>query len=275
MQIFGAGLDAVAVGLKPFVVLRGDPVTEDVDGLRLALEADRQLLGDEHVGQMRDRQRPVDRVVVGDRHEVHAPALGELVDLLPGSVAHSGSARERWIPSFDSSDAVECTCMSTLLTCRSVLLISCMGTVVAYQALRLVKFAVLRCEVPVNCRTKDLRNEQFSAMPDHAASPDLVLERGQLRAEVTLRPFSFTIRRAGRRLLRNAGAWVADGTVHDHFIQFTEGVVAAEDLAPHERAIARDGVRDATGFLRLARTTSEPTEAIALGLLFEGGRKGA
>ena len=74
-------------------------------------------------------------------------------------------------------------------------------------------------------------------MPDAATTPDLTLRAGQLRAEVTLRPFSFTIRRAGRRLLRNAGAWVADGTVHDHFIQFTEGVVAAEDLAPHERAV--------------------------------------
>ncbi|MBV9801955.1 MAG: glycoside hydrolase family 31 protein [Solirubrobacterales bacterium] len=54
--------------------------------------------------------------------------------------------------------------------------------------------------------------------------------------EVTLRPFEATIRRGGRRLVRSLGAWVADGTVHDHFIQLTEGVVAHEDLAPVERA---------------------------------------
>jgi hypothetical protein len=74
-------------------------------------------------------------------------------------------------------------------------------------------------------------------MPDHVATPDLAIEEGKLRAEVYLRPFSFTIRRQGRRLLRNAGAWVADGVVQDHFIQFTEGVVAGEDLSPHERAV--------------------------------------
>jgi len=64
------------------------------------------------------------------------------------------------------------------------------------------------------------------------AVTDLKLEQGSLTAEVTLRPFSFTIRRDGRRLLRNASAWAADGTANDHFIQFTEGVVAGEDIAP-------------------------------------------
>ena len=41
-----------------------------------------QLLGDEHVGPVGDLQHAVDRVVVGDRHEVHPAPLGELVDLL-------------------------------------------------------------------------------------------------------------------------------------------------------------------------------------------------
>ena len=45
-----------------------------------------------------------------------------------------------------------------------------------------------------------------------------------MQVEIALRPFELTVRRAGRRLLRSMGAWVADGTVHDHFIQFTEGV---------------------------------------------------
>jgi alpha-glucosidase (family GH31 glycosyl hydrolase) len=105
-------------------------------------------------------------------------------------------------------------------------------------------------------------------MPDAATTDDLALEQGQLRAEINLRPFSFTIRRAGRRLLRSAGAWIADGTVHDHFIQFTEGVVVAEELAPHERAV-RASVLE----------TSSPNGREASGTLgarlnFEGGRTG-
>ena len=69
------------------------------------------------------------------------------------------------------------------------------------------------------------------------SSDPVVLERGELRVEIVLQPFSLTVRRRGRRLLRAAGAWVAQGTVHDHFIQFTEGVVAREELAPPERAL--------------------------------------
>ena len=53
------------------------------------------------------------------------------------------------------------------------------------------------------------------------------LERGRCASRSTCARSRITIRRAGRRLLRAAGAWVADGTVHDHFIQFTEGVIAA------------------------------------------------
>jgi alpha-D-xyloside xylohydrolase len=64
----------------------------------------------------------------------------------------------------------------------------------------------------------------------------ITLVRGGLMLEVTLRPFGITVRRHGRRLLRGAGAWIADGTVHDHFVMFTEGVVPAEDLTPIERA---------------------------------------
>jgi len=65
----------------------------------------------------------------------------------------------------------------------------------------------------------------------------LVLERGALRAELVLRPFQLTLRRAGRRLLRGFGLWVAEGTVHDHFVQFTEGVLAREELSPRERGV--------------------------------------
>jgi hypothetical protein len=42
----------------------------------------RQLLGDEYVRTVGDLKDARDRVVVGDRHEVHATPLGQLVDLL-------------------------------------------------------------------------------------------------------------------------------------------------------------------------------------------------
>ncbi len=74
-------------------------------------------------------------------------------------------------------------------------------------------------------------------MAANAIADQLALSRGSLRVELTLRPFSFTVRRAGRRLLRSAGLWVADGTVADQFIGLTEGVIAHEDRAPAERAL--------------------------------------
>jgi alpha-glucosidase (family GH31 glycosyl hydrolase) len=87
-----------------------------------------------------------------------------------------------------------------------------------------------------------------------------VLERGEVRVELTLRPFEFTIRRAGRRLWRAAGLWVVEGTIHDHFIQFTEGVVAREELAPRERAIR-------------ASVTGRDEDGIELFVLLQGGRR--
>lgn len=89
---------------------------------------------------------------------------------------------------------------------------------------------------------------------------DLVLlERGPLRIEITPRPFSVTIRRSGRRLMRAAGAWVADGVVHDTFVQFTEGVIPHEDLAPPERALR-------------AEVDEADDDGVRLGLTFGGGR---
>ncbi len=96
------------------------------------------------------------------------------------------------------------------------------------------------------------------------ARHDLVLASGALQAEVTLQPFSFSIRRNGRHLLRNAGAWVAEGTVSDSFIQWTEGVVAGEELAPAERA-----VRAAVN----SQARPGPAEVV-LDLRFDGGRAG-
>ena len=53
-------------------------------------EAGGQLLRHEHVGAVGQREHAVDRVVVGDGHEVHPAALGELVDLL----GRSGALRQ-------------------------------------------------------------------------------------------------------------------------------------------------------------------------------------
>jgi hypothetical protein len=82
VQVLGDLLDVVGVGLQPLVVVGGDAVAEDVHRLRLALEPGGELLGDEDVRAVGDLQRAGDRVVIGDRHEVHPPALGQLVDLL-------------------------------------------------------------------------------------------------------------------------------------------------------------------------------------------------
>jgi alpha-glucosidase (family GH31 glycosyl hydrolase) len=76
----------------------------------------------------------------------------------------------------------------------------------------------------------------LSAPTITTGSEHAILERGQLRLEVSLRPFAFTLRRAGRRLLRAGEVWVAEGEVGDRFIQFSEGVIAHEELLPPERA---------------------------------------
>jgi alpha-D-xyloside xylohydrolase len=94
------------------------------------------------------------------------------------------------------------------------------------------------------------------------ADPEQVfLSRGQLTVEIALRPFAFTVRRAGRRKLRNAGVWAADGTVRDHFIQMTEGVIAGEELTPLEPAVR-------------AEVLSEDAFGVELALLLHGGRTG-
>ncbi len=66
----------------------------------------------------------------------------------------------------------------------------------------------------------------------------LTLQSGPLGVEIALRPFTFTVRRNGRSLLRAGGAWVVDGQVRDQFLQFTEGVLAMEDRAAVQRALS-------------------------------------
>ena len=88
----------------------------------------------------------------------------------------------------------------------------------------------------------------------------LVLERGTLRVELAPSPLTLTVRRSGRRLVRAGGLWVADGTVHDNFVQFTEGVVAREQLSPPERV------------LRAVNVTRSGS-ALDLRLKLDGGRE--
>jgi alpha-glucosidase (family GH31 glycosyl hydrolase) len=98
------------------------------------------------------------------------------------------------------------------------------------------------------------------SVPSARSADTVVLRRGDLEVGVALRPFELTVRRGGRRLVRSLGAWVADGTVHDHFIQLTEGVVAHEQLAPAERALS-------------AVLAESSGERLTLALALSGGRQ--
>jgi len=82
VEVLGARLDVGVVELEPLVVVRGDVVAEDVHVLGLAAEGDRELLGEEHARVVGDLERAGDRVVIGDRHEVHAAAGSQLEDVL-------------------------------------------------------------------------------------------------------------------------------------------------------------------------------------------------
>jgi alpha-glucosidase (family GH31 glycosyl hydrolase) len=89
-----------------------------------------------------------------------------------------------------------------------------------------------------------------------------VLERGLLRVEIVLRPFALTVRRAGRRLLRAGGVWAADGEVHDHFVRFTEGVVAREEWSLLERGVRARVLRAGEDWVALAVRFSERREGV-------------
>ncbi len=117
------------------------------------------------------------------------------------------------------------------------------------------------------------------ASPTFTAGAELVtLAHGPLSVEIALRPFAVTVRCAGRRLLRGAGAWVAEGTAHDHFIHLTEGVIANEALAPFERAVRAavlaPGAPSANGAPGGSVIDEGLTDGVMLAIRFEGGREG-
>ena len=102
-----------------------------------------------------------------------------------------------------------------------------------------------------------------SAPPVHTATvhDGLVLAGGPLTVEISRRPFAIDVRRDGRRLIRGFGIWCADGEVGDQFIQFTEGVIASEELEIPERVVSA--------------TLAEPlADGAELALRFDGGRGG-
>jgi len=68
-----------------------------------------------------------------------------------------------------------------------------------------------------------------------AAATEHVLRAGAVEVTVTLAPFSITVARRGRQLVHAARVWMADGVVHDQFIQLTEGVIPREELERVQR----------------------------------------
>jgi alpha-glucosidase (family GH31 glycosyl hydrolase) len=104
---------------------------------------------------------------------------------------------------------------------------------------------------------------KLRAIPVYAASVSdgLVLERGNLQVEIAHHPFGVHVRRGGRRLLRGLGLWGADGTIGDQFIQFTEGVIPAEELEIPERVVA-------------ASVVEMLADGAELAVRCEGGRRG-
>ena len=87
------------------------------------------------------------------------------------------------------------------------------------------------------------------------------LARGTLHVEIALRPFALSVVRGRRRLVRDAGVRIHDGTVHDQFVQLTEGVLAGEDLS--------DPVAAET-----ARPSGALRDGVALELAFADGTEG-
>ncbi len=83
MQVIGTGHDVALMCLQPLVVLGRNPPAQHVDGLGLLGEPGGQLLGYKDIRLVGDREDAGDRVVVGDRDEVHPPSFGQFVHL-PG-----------------------------------------------------------------------------------------------------------------------------------------------------------------------------------------------
>ncbi len=82
VKVLGDRLHAVADGLQVGELRRRDAKAQHMDRLRLLAKPAGQLHRDEDARVVGDLQDTVDRVVIGDRHEVHAARQRELQDLL-------------------------------------------------------------------------------------------------------------------------------------------------------------------------------------------------
>jgi alpha-glucosidase (family GH31 glycosyl hydrolase) len=128
-----------------------------------------------------------------------------------------------------------------------------------------VKKALTFCNHLVNGRRGPGGAENHEVMPGavyvSSRVDSAVVTCDRIRVEVSLRPFSFTIRRDGRSRLRAGGAWLADGSVQDVFLQFTEGVVPVEDRSEPHHAVH-------------ARVIDRRERGLTLALLLEGHNTG-
>jgi hypothetical protein len=78
------------------------------------------------------------------------------------------------------------------------------------------------------------------------------LDRDALTVELELAPLTLTVRRRGRRVAGPIVVRVRDGAIQDQWIQWTEGVVAHEELGDAIAAAQADPARVGTGRVRLA-----------------------
>ena len=87
------GLEVGLPGLQALVLPLVQAEHVDVE-LSPAFEEDGDLLAHEGVGQVGERERPLDRVVVGQGDEVHAPPASPLVHRERGGVAFPADVLE-------------------------------------------------------------------------------------------------------------------------------------------------------------------------------------
>ncbi|MBA2439296.1 MAG: glycoside hydrolase family 31 protein [Thermoleophilaceae bacterium] len=78
----------------------------------------------------------------------------------------------------------------------------------------------------------------------------LALARDGLTVKIALRPLRISVRRGERRLMRDGVVRLLEGSVHDHFVQVTEGVLAREEiddrLEPQSVEVAHSDVHSVT-----------------------------
>ena len=80
LDVLGHIVNVPGAGLKRFVDRRVDPVDQHVKLAMILGKPAAQLFADNDVGSIGDLKRPLDRVVIGERDEIHLPLLCLPVD---------------------------------------------------------------------------------------------------------------------------------------------------------------------------------------------------